>query len=99
MIPSSSPTSGDAVYNALRLAKVLRGRNHDVWLVFMNDSVDAVRDGFDMEEIRVLVDDCVAAGIPIKICTTCVVGIGIGIGKGDIRAGEALGGLDPCRSV
>ena len=92
LIPSSAPTDGELVYNALRLAKVLAGRDHDVRLFFMNDSVDAVREGFDIDEIRALVDDCLAADIPIKICTTCVVRCGIG--RGEMRAGTTLATMD-----
>ncbi len=84
LVPSSTPTSGDAVYNTLRLALEAHGREHEVRLFFINDAVDATREGFEPEETRELLDECVTKKIPVKICTTCVTRCGIG--EGAIRS-------------
>ena len=83
LVPSSAPDSGDAVYNTLRLALAARGRDHEVRLFFINDAVDTVREGFESDEIRELLDACIKEEIAVKICTTCVTRCGIG--KGSIR--------------
>lgn len=92
LILSTSPVEGDAVFNGLRLAKVLAGRSHDVRLFIMNDAVDAVRESFDQEEIRGLVDDCIASGISVWICTTCV--LRCGIAEGEMRSDATLASMD-----
>lgn len=84
LVASSAPTSGDAVYNILRLALEARGRDHEVRLFFINDAVDTVRDDFELDEIRELLDECIQAGVAVKICTTCVTRCGIG--KGAVRS-------------
>ena len=81
IVVSTAPHSGDAVYNALRLAREGRGRGNDVRIFFINDAVDSVRSAFPAGETRELLDACVQEEIGIRVCTTCVTRCGIGTGS------------------
>lgn len=91
LIVSSSPTGSDAVFNALRLAREAHGRGHKVRLFLVNDAVDAARKDFTGEEVRDLLDGCVADALPVKVCTTCV--NRCGISTGGVREDVALAGM------
>ncbi len=92
LIASSAPTSGDAVYNTLRLVLKAYKRGHELRLFFINDAVDVAREGFEPGEIRELLDVCISEGIPVKICTTCVTRCGIG--EGAIRSDVDMATMD-----
>lgn len=88
IVPSTAPTDGDAVYNALRLAREMIGRGHDVTIFVMNDCVDCVREDFAFGDVRELLDELIAHGIHFGICTTCVTRCGMS--KADIRTDVTL---------
>jgi len=72
----------DVTWNGLRLAGKLRETGHDVRIFLMNDSVDMARDAcrppedYDQDLSRML-KDLIAAGVPVKVCGTCMARCGI----------------------
>lgn len=95
IILNGNPYDGtDITWNALRLGEKLIGRNADLRIFLMNDSVDLAREGVEplagsvnMTEMLIgLIDK----GISVKVCGTCLLRCGVHKGKKLIKgAAEA----------
>ncbi len=72
----------DKAYNALRLAKNLHGKNQEVKIFLMNDSVDLARDitkkpdFYDYDLVKML-KELYEDGVELKVCGTCMARCGV----------------------
>ncbi len=72
----------DVTWNGLRLAATLRETDQDVRIFLMNDAVDMARDackapdGYD-QDLSQMLRELIAAGVPVKVCGTCMARCGI----------------------
>ncbi len=72
----------DVTWNGLRLAGQLKKNGEDVRIFLMNDAVDMARDvckppdGYD-QDLSKMLRELIAAGVPVKVCGTCMARCGI----------------------
>ncbi len=72
----------DVTWNGLRLAAKLKDAGQEVRLFLMNDAVDMARDACKKPEhydqdLSAMLKDLIAAGVPVKVCGTCMARCGI----------------------